>query len=495
MQSWIAPFLITISYLVISTYLGITAKGKLDMSVQENWATAGNSLGLFALVFLIGAGNVSAYTFLGSPGWAWAKGVPALYVVVYLCTMALTAYLLNPRVSILNQKYNIMTEPEGFGIRFESKALRILSAVVAVIASIGAAMVQAIGVGYILNVMSGGRIPQGLGTLIVLVCICCYVFSSGLKAIGWTNVLQGALMFVLSFIIGFYLLNQTTGGLSFQAMFDRVVEISPAHLTLPGALGDMPVKFWVTSILISTVSYWPQYWLWSTSGKSPELIRRSATLTPLYYFVMIPMIFVGFMCVYAFPDAAAQGIPMDKVALTYSMQHLPWWMMGLLGAGVLAASQSTCESQYHSATLAISHDIIAPLNPKVNEGKLQRYLLWVVIIGIAFPLALWNPSNLVYILLVAYGFMGQIFPLIIGMFIWPRMTTAGAFAGLLAGSVVVALFNIVWPNPLGIHAGIWALMINIPVNVIVSLCTKPNSEKTLRMFFDDKFMDLAYVRK
>ena len=156
MQSWIAPFLITISYLVISTYLGITAKGKLDMSVQENWATAGNSLGLFALVFLIGAGNVSAYTFLGSPGWAWAKGVPALYVVVYLCTMALTAYLLNPRVSILNQKYNIMTEPEGFGIRFESKALRILSAVVAVIASIGAAMVQAIGVGYILNVMSGG---------------------------------------------------------------------------------------------------------------------------------------------------------------------------------------------------------------------------------------------------------------------------------------------------------------------------------------------------
>ena len=493
-MSWIGPFLITISYLAISTWLGITAKGKIDMSVQENWATGGNSLGLFALVFLIGAGNVSAYTFLGSPGWAWSKGVPALYVVIYLCTMAITGYLLNPRISLLNRRFSILTESEGFGIRFESKGLRVLSAVVAVIASIGSAMVQAIGVGYILSVMSEGRIPQGIGTLIVLTCVCCYVFASGLKAIGWTNVLQGILMFILSFLVGFYLLWQTTGGLDFQVMFDQVIAISPEHITLPGALGDMPISFWATSILISTVSYWPQYWLWSTSGKSPELIRRSATLTPLYYFVMVPMLFVGFMCVYAFPNAAELGIEMDKVSLTYCMEHLPWWMMGLLGAGVLAASQSTCESQYHSATLSISHDIIVPLKPNVNEGKVQRYMLWVVILGIAFPLALWNPSNLVYILLVAYGFMGQIFPLIIGMFVWPRMTKAGAFAGLLAGSIVVALCNTVWTNPMGIHAGIWALMVNIPINIIVSLCTKPASEKTLRIFFDEKFMDKIYEK-
>ena len=34
--------------------------------------------------FWPGAGNVSAYTFLGAPGWAYSKGVAALYVVVYL---------------------------------------------------------------------------------------------------------------------------------------------------------------------------------------------------------------------------------------------------------------------------------------------------------------------------------------------------------------------------------------------------------------------------
>ena len=123
---------------------------------------------------------------------------------------------------------------------------------------------------------------------------------------------------------------------------------------------------------------------------------------------------------------------------------------------------------------------------------MQRKLLLVVIFLIAFPLSVTNPGELVNILLVCYGFIGQLFPCMLGVLCWPRATKAGAVAGLASGVFVVAIFNIIWPNPLYIHAGIWGLMVNIPIFIIVSLVTKPASEETLRKFFPDYIMDKLY---
>ena len=80
----------------------------------------------------------------------------------------------------------------------------------------------------------------------------------------------------------------------------------------------------------------------------------------------------------------------------------------------------------------------------------------------------------------------------LGVLCWPRATKAGAIAGLASGVLVVALFNIVWPNPLFVHAGIWGLLVNLPVFIIVSLFTKPASEETLSKFFPDYIMDQLY---
>ena len=201
---------------------------------------------------------------------------------------------------------------------------------------------------------------------------------------------------------------------------------------------------------------------------------------------------VGLVCVFAYTDF--NGESTDQVALQYCLDNLPWWLTGLLGAGILAASQSSAEPQFHTSTFTLTHDVIAPaakLSPE-KEGKLQRKLLLAVIFLIAFPLSVTNPGELVNILLVCYGFIGQLFPCMLGVLCWPRATKAGAVAGLASGVFVVAIFNIIWPNPLYIHAGIWGLMVNIPIFIIVSLVTKPASEETLRKFFPDYIMDQLY---
>jgi SSS family solute:Na+ symporter len=83
----------------------------------------------------------------------------------------------------------------------------------------------------------------------------------------------------------------------------------------------------------------------------------------------------------------------------------------------------------------------------------------------------------------------------LGVFCWPRATKVGAIAGLVAGVGVVFLFNVVWPNPLNVHAGIWGLLVNIPVFIIASLLTKPSKKETLARFFPAYIMDQLYVPK
>ena len=340
--------------------------------------------------------------------------------------------------------------------------------------------------------MSHGAIPLWLGELIIVSAIAFYVYKSGLRAIGWTNVLQGVLMFCLSILVGLFVLYTAMGNFSIGDAFRTLQEVSPQHLTLPGAMDNFPPVYWTTSILISIFSFWPQFWVWASGAKDEDTARRQYLYVPVFYFVMIPMMIVGLVCVFAYTEFSGEST--DQVALQYCLDNLPWWITGLLGAGILAASQSSAEPQFHTSTFTLTHDVIAPaakLTPE-KEGKLQRKLLLVVIFLIAYPLSVTNPGELVNILLVCYGFIGQLFPCMLGVLCWPRATKAGAIAGLASGVLVVALFNIVWPNPLFVHAGIWGLLVNLPVFIIVSLFTKPASEETLHKFFPDYIMDQLY---
>ena len=59
--------------------------------------------------------------------------------------------------------------------------------------------------------MSGGHLPTWLAEVIILCAIFAYVFRSGIRAVGFTNVLQGILMFVISAVVCVWVLVKFTG--------------------------------------------------------------------------------------------------------------------------------------------------------------------------------------------------------------------------------------------------------------------------------------------
>lgn len=493
LHNW-GPLIICLSYTAVATILGFSAKGKLDMNKVDNWSRSGNTMGLIVMIFLTGAGNVSAYTFLGAPGWGFSKGVAVFYVVVYLSFMAYTSYFMAPRVTKLATEHGLGTQASAIGIRFESRFLRILCGIVGAIAVCGNSLIQIIGCGNILNVMSHGVIPYWAGQAIILLAISFYIYNSGLRAIGWTNVLQGLMMFTLSILCCLFVIYSIQGNMNFGDAFRELLQESPQHLTLPGVDGSMPEIFWTTSILISIFTFWPQYWTFAAGSKNEDVCRKQYTYLPVFYFVMVPMIIVGFLCVCNYSDY--DGVS-DNVALAFCQENLPWWMVGLLAAGILAASQSSAEPMLHTPAYLISFDVIGTAKKwdDYKVGKYQRIIFLIITWCVAYPLALSYPTDLPTILLICYGFIAQLFPCMIGVLAWPRGTKYGAIAGLVAGVICVILCNFVWPNPFGIHAGIWGFMFNIPVFIIVSIVTKPASEETLSMFFDKSILDRFYYRE
>lgn len=476
-----APFIITAAYLVVAVIIGVGAGRGHNMRTVEGWGVGSRSMGPFVIYLLVAAGGVSAYTFMGSPGWAHDKGAPALYVVVYLAFMALVTWHIGPKVWNFGRRFGHATQSTTITDRYESPLLGGFTAVVVSIGGIAYAVLQTIGSAYILNVMSFGLIPTWLGVIVTLAIIAIYLFRSGLRAIGFTNAFQGALMFVVSWMVGLWAVNWFTGGFDATPIFERLQQDVPEFLTLPGALGDMSYAFWTTSILISFFSIWQSHWISWMGAKSARSLKKATTYLPLYYLVLIPMIIVGFIGVFEYPDIVAS----DKVAIQLAVDNMPVIVAGLLGAGTLAASMSSSEPNIHATALTYSKDVIQPLFKLSDErtGRLTRWLIFPIMGLIIAPISIMEPASLVYILLIGYGFTGQAFPIMIGIFFWPRATKVGALVGLAAGSVVTILCSFVFVHPLGIHAGIWGYAVNIPCFIIISLLTKPASKETLARYF------------
>ncbi|RHW30796.1 sodium:solute symporter family protein [Oceanobacillus profundus] len=482
------PFIITVAYIFIAVILGFFAgKGK-NMDNVEEWGVGSRSMGPIMMYLLIGAGGVSAYTFMGSPGWAYSKGVPALYVVVYLTYMAILAWYFGPKVWELGKKYNHVTQSTAISDRYESKVLGGIASIVTSIGVLAYAVIQTTGAAYILNVMSYGLIPTWVGVFLSLGAISIYLYKSGLKAIGVTNAFQGALMLFVSFFVGLWATKQFTGGYSFAPIFERVKEDIPQFLTLPGALGDMNATFWTTSILISFFSIWQTHWIQWMGADSKKSIRRSATLLPTFYVVLVPMIVVGFIGVFMYPNI---GTP-DQVAIQLAVDTMPAVVAGLLGAGTLAAAMSSSEPCVHATALSYSKDVLQPLFKwdEKTTGKWTRRLIFPIMAFIIAPISILEPASLVYILLIGYGFIAQAFPAIIGIFLWPRATKHGAFWGILAGFIITVIFSFVIPHPLDIHAGIWGLAANAVIFVVASFMTQPVSKETIERFFPDMVDEL-----
>ena len=457
--------------ILISFVIGVLAGRRVKMNL-EMWTVGGRRFGLI-LVWLLMAGEIyTTFTFLGAAGWAYSKGAPAFYILIYGTLAYTLSFFILPAVWKAGKRHSLHTQPDFFVERYESRLLGALVALIGVASILPYLQLQLMGLGIIVKTASGGQIPSSWAMVACFVLTCIFVYTSGIRGTAWVAVLKDIMMIIAVGVVGLWVPYAYFGGIG--KMFAALVERSPEHLVFPGSTTNMDSVWVMSTVVLTAMGFymWPHTFASVFSAQSAATIKRNSIIMPLYQVPVLLVFLVGFTALLVIPGLA-NG---DEAFLALVAKTFPAWFLGFVGAaGAVTAMVPSSMLILCAATLLSKNVYQLALRPSASETAVIRLsrVLVVVLTGLALVFAIFVPQALVALLLLGYDGVTQFFPgVVLGLF-WKRVSRSGVLAGLLIGLAVAVALLLTGNDPwMGINAGFVALVANAAVTVGVSLATR-----------------------
>jgi SSS family solute:Na+ symporter len=462
----------------ISAAVGIIAGRRLKMNL-ENWTVAGRRFGLL-LIWLLMAGEIyTTFTFLGASGWAFSKGAPAFYILIYGTLAYTLSFFILPALWRVGKRYGLHTQPDYFIKRYDSRSLGVFVALIGVFSIIPYLQLQLAGLGFIVEVASNGTVSSNSAILLAFALTCVFVYTSGLRGAAWVAIIKDVMMLAAVGIVGIGVPIIYFG--SPGKMFEAVMAKMPEHLVFPGSTPNMEVGWVMSTALLTGLGFymWPHVFGSAFSAKSDKVIKRNAVIMPFYQIPILLIFFVGFTAFLVIPELKNGDMAfLELVNRTY-----PPWFMGFVGAaGAVTAMVPSAILVLFASTLIAKNIYQAGFRPQAKEETVLRLsrIMVLVITTFALLFAIFFPNELVNLLILGYDGVCQFFPgVVLGLF-WKRATKQGVFTGLIVGLAIVAFLILTGRDPfLGMNAGFVGLIINGFLTVAVSLNTKPRRLDTI----------------
>lgn len=385
-------------------------------------------------------------------------------------------------------KLDIDTAYHYLELRFHSKGLRVLGAVMFIIYQIGRMSI----IMYLPCMVLGNLTGISINLLIVLMGVIAIIYSctGGLKSVLWTDFIQGSVLLVGVTVALIFLLSHLEGGVG--ALMNSLTSggkfLSPDQpIFNPNLLRDSVVLMIVGAGFNTMGSYVSSQDIvqrFTTTTDTRKLNKMMLTNGALSIFIATVFYLIG-TGLYLFyqqnplPPAAAQ----DQIFASYIAFELPVGMTGILLAAIYAASQSTLSTGLNSVAASWTLDIQARLSRKElsfeTQTRIGQYVSLIVgIFSIAVSIVLANGG-----IKSAYewfnGFMGLVLGILIGTFILGAFTrvanTFGATLAFIAASVVMVCIK--YFAPAG-AVSIWSYsLISIAVSLVVGIPASVISRK------------------
>jgi solute:Na+ symporter, SSS family len=463
------PIAIISGIVALGSGIGFYAGKRRPLNLEE-WTVAGRGLGL-VLVWLLTAGELfTVFSLLGLSGWIYSRGGPTLYILAYVTLAQVLGFFILPPIWELGRAHGLQTQPDFFARRYGSTLLGAFVALAGVAFLILYLQLQLTGLGIIVETASFERIGRTPAMLVSGALVAGFVFTSGVRGVAWVSVLKDFLLVAAVFVIGIGLPYIHFGGIG--PMFDALARARPGHFLMPGATPNLGHSWYVSAVLLSSLSFtWPHIFGSAFTAKSGDTLRWNAVIMPFYVIPLLLIIFAGCAAILVVPHLA-NG---DLALLMVVRRTFPPWILGVIGgAGALTAMVPAAIQILTASTLLaknLCRPILAPAMTDAQVARLARFAV-AAITAAALFLAIKSSASLVGLLLIAYAGTGQFFPGIVLGLCWPRVTTAGIFTGLAAGLALAAFLILTRRDPfLGINAGFVALVVNSLLAVAVSFLT------------------------
>lgn len=462
--------------LYLFSLIGIGMAGR--MARKENTLSdfylAGRGMGVFVLFLTLYATQYSGNTMIGFAGKAYRGGYQSLVMVIFMSSIIGAYFLFAPKLFRLSKKHGFITTGDFIHHRFKNTVLTIIIVIISIFALGNYILTNLKAIGYIVVAATGGRVGFAQGIILLSLIMVIYETLGGMRSVAWTDVIQGVLLLV-GVILIFIVIQVEYGGMVTSA--EIIKSQNPEFFNPPNWTEK---RLWISTIGLAFfgISVYPHAIQRIYAAKDEHTLKRS-----LQIMVFMPLITTMFMMVVGwvglaqFPNLDPQGSEQITILMLQDIGYrIPamGMMIVLFLSAAIAAIMSTVDSALLAISAMVTKDLYGRLQPGKSQGELIRIgkiFSWLIM-GLAVLLAIKLPQTIWRLMEIKLELLCQIAPAIFLGLHLKRLSSRAVLYGVIIGTIVaviITLHPLLPTKPLGIHAGIWGLLINVVVLVVFQL--------------------------
>lgn len=456
--------------------LGIGLWSRRETGSLKSYFVAGKDLPSWVIAFSSNATGESAWLLLGLTGMGYAMGVHAFWIILgEVLGISLAWAYVGQRFKRATDHYDSLTVPDYLTSRFKdtSHVFRILSLVIilSMVTAYTAAQLTASGKAF--GSFLGLSYP--IGVLIGATVILFYTTVGGLKAVAYSDVLQGVLMLGCLVTLPFVGIAAAGG---WGEMTASLAAIDPSLLRPMGSLGlsgeGIASAAGFVAIGLAFLGA-PQLLVRFMAARDTRQIADGGIIAVLCVIGFdVGAILAGMAGRVLIPNLADPELILPQM----SASLFPAFFTGVFLVVVLAAIMSTADSLLLLASSSVVRDVAQQVfDPRMPERRATwlAKVVTVLVGSVALALALAEARMIFWFVLFAWSGLAAAFtPVVLCSLFWPRTTKAGAVAGMLGGFVTTVVWVLVFKQHFyDLYEMLPGFAAGFALTIGVSLLTRP----------------------
>jgi len=466
-----------LGFLSIFLVIGLSSYVKSRSSKEDYYLASKSVSPAFAGLSAVATNN-SGYMFIGVIGYTYTVGLASIWLMV--------GWILGDFIASLyiHKKLRISTETTG-EVTFSAvlskwggtdfKVVRYVSAAIIVLFLGVYAAAQLNAGGKALHAIFGWQTESG--AFLVAVVVALYCMAGGIRASIWTDVAQSFVMVIAMGVLVTVAFMKIGGiGEAWHQMgqIEGYLDLFPRDLAFPGAFG---IGLFIVGWLFAGLSVIGQPHImvrFMVLEKPDQIVQARIWYYSFFVIFYIMATSVGLLSkLYLSLD----GLDPELALPTLAQQLLPAPLVGLILAGIFAATMSTADSLILSCSSAFTNDL---LPWKISSPRGLRAAT-VITTSLALGIAIFGSQNVFSIVILAWSVLASAFaPLLIVYSFGGKPSEARAVMMMIIGILSALLWrhyglqNSAYEGMIGILAGLAVYFVRMPASKAEISTSKDN---------------------
>ncbi len=509
-----------LNYLTLILYLGAMIfialyTSKRSKTVDDFLLAGKSGLNGWMSAFSYGTTYFSAVIFIGYAGkFGWEYGLASVWIGVANAIFGglLAWIVLAKRTKNMTVRLSAKTMPEFFEKRYESKFLRIISAIIIFVFLIPYSASVYNGLGNLFEIMMG--INGTIVVLILAVITALYLVFGGYFATSLSDFIQGIIMLVgVIVMVVFFLISPNVNGA------EGIKELISKDFGFFVSFGDKgflssPLVMLVSLILLTSFGVYglPQTVHKYYSVRDKNAVKQGMIVSTIFAFIVgCAAYFIGGLSRLFFADKNAFNGVTDNIVPFMLNDVMLVGFFGLVGVLVLSASMSTLASVSLSSASVVSVDLYkGAINKNASDKKvtlimrIMCFIFVLISVVIAMLNKKYNITAIAYLMSLSWGTLSGCFfgPYVLGLYS-KKITKTASIVSVISGVIITIILTMVFGlintdagASLGVVlkagvalsplTGVLCIICSIIITIIVSLFTKKPSSEALTEAFSKK---------